>query len=176
MKAVAIGGSRKAPRDVLTLMGRTAQHLAKRGVQVRTGPLTAGPDRIARSAVYRLGLNNAFGYGISSMAFDAPGGVLCGNFPLCHWSSCRRYVADWPALERDEKEWWVAAHVQLTGRNSKEPARFALVWTPDGATRADQVSTDTGHTARLILLAELNQITLFNLAVSAHRQRFEALI
>lgn len=155
-------GSRETPADIQELMTKIAMALEKGSYQLRSGG-AAGAD-------------SAFEKGIiedSNKSIYLPyKGFNKNKSPK--YSDPSQEALDWakkahPYFEK-LGDFARSAHArnahQVLGDDLKDPVKFVVCWTPDGAEHTDEChSTDvTGGTRTAIVIATLNNIPVFNLA------------
>lgn len=179
MKAYAGIGSRKTPRDVLSLMRQLAARLASLDWTLRTGG-AEGAD---------LAFEIGAGPGLVELYLPEPG----FNIRMAHSAKLPRPRAN--GLQRpSERAYGIAAdhhpawqncgenarqlHArnvhQVLGADCATPSKFVICWTPDAATI--ETSKATGGTGQAIRIAVAYGVPVFNLASAETVERLTAFV
>lgn len=163
-------GSRVTPKDVLTFMTRTAQHLAGRGWTLRTGG-GDGADTAFRRGVANTKLLELY---YPWPGFDARMRPTLTRPTRAAYELSKGYHPTWNRLGNAAKALHARNAHQVLGPMLDAPASFVLCWTPDGG--IEITTTNTGGTGQAIRIAVGHGIPVFNLARADHREMCEALL
>lgn len=154
-------GSRETPPDILEFMEHAASRLSRRGYRLRSGAAHGADTAFARgagpSAVIYLpwaGFNGR------------KTGIVCGN-TLWMRSVAEDHHPAWDRCHRTAKALHTRNVAQVLGHDqSVPPSEFVACWTREGSGR--------GGTGQAIRIARSFGIPVFDLAIPASRQLFEA--
>jgi hypothetical protein len=153
-------GSRETPGPILATMSDIAEALARAGYILRSGAAD--------------GADHAFEIG----AQRVPAGSLEIYLPWkgFNGSTSLRYVVTeaalalaetvhphWAQLKDPVRKLHARNCYQVLGETLLRPAEFLICWTPDGCESELKRTRSTGGTATAIVLAQRNNIPIFNL-------------
>lgn len=160
MKTYAGVGSRRAPEDVLKLMGKIARRLAERGWALRTGGAEGADRAFERVARAGGGAVEVFlpwpGYnGYREGALKAPSPEAVRLAAALHPAWGRLSPAVQRLMARNSH--------QILGLDLNDPVAFVLCWTPDGAESEQECGPETGGTGQAIRLASRWGVPVVNL-------------
>lgn len=169
MKVYTGIGSRKTPPEVIELMTRLAATLQDAGWVLRSGGADGADMAFARGAgdqsrIYRpLGDRKRPGINEYDQAiWQRAQAIAQQHHPA--WERCGEYARGMHTRNV----------FQVLGDLLKEPSKFVVCWTPDGAEYAHETSRETGGTGTAIRIANTYQVAVFNLARPHSRARIEA--
>ena len=155
-------GSRETPSEILELMTKIAMGLEKGNYFLRSGG-AAGADSAFEKGILDSTHKSiylpykGFNYNNSNKYAEPSVGAL-------DWAKkVHPYFDNLGDFAR--KAHARNAH-QVLGDNLDDPVKFVICWTPDGAEHMNEChSTDiTGGTRTAIVIAEMNNVPVFNLA------------
>jgi hypothetical protein len=164
-------GSRRTPRDVLSLMEALAASMAADGWVLRTG-LSPGADQ----AFYRGAMSGAGDVELylpwagfeSGARLEVEGGrvrALCGPSPPA-WQLAPRFHKRWDELADDERRLLARDGDQVLGTGLLHPVRLVACWTPDGGLDGERLYQD--GTGQALRIAHHHGIPVLNLARPDH--------
>jgi len=152
-------GSRKTPKDIQNLMVSIAANLAAKGYTLRSG----GADGADKAFEYGCGVGAKEIY-LPNMA--TPEAMEIAAKYHGAWDKCSAYVRKLHGRNA----------FQVLGLDLKTPSKFLLCWTPDGCISHKIRSVRTGGTGTAISIADAYGIPVFNLKLTEHRVRLEAML
>lgn len=149
MKVYAGIGSRKTPRNILSLMTKSARRLDELGWTLRSGGA--------------LGADLAFEMGAGRKEIYLPWRNFNKNPSPLHridelaYAVARRYHPAWDRCTPAARKFHARNCYQILGRDLATPADFVLCWTPDG-----KVTGGTGQALRIAADYNVPVINMFN--------------
>ena len=152
-------GSRVAPADILVHMHQFAYDLARLGYTLRSG----GAD----------GADTAFEEGTrmtgATCEIYLPWPGFNGSKSMLTHPTAQAYghardvnLKRWGGLPQSHRKLFARNVHQVLGPSLTQHSSFLLCWTPDGCVSAATRTPKTGGTATAILIAEKNDIPVFN--------------
>jgi hypothetical protein len=168
VKAYAGIGSRQTPEEVLYLMTRAAEVLARQGWTLRSGHAPGADQAFEEGAgehaeVYLPWPKFERDVPILGRAHPRPSpdavAVAAGHHP------------GWQHLSPGARALHARNAHQVLGPDLRSPVTFVICWTPDGS--LDGSGRDTGGTGQALRIAASAGITVFNLVLPEHRVRVE---
>jgi hypothetical protein len=150
-------GSRDIPRAVGIRMQALAKRLAEQGVILRTGG-APGANAAFLSGVVSAGLREMYlpwpNFNRQFSQFSDPSEAAL--------DMAERYHPAWHRLNLSSRKLMACNTAQVLGPDLHTPARFVVVWTPDG-TEDHNTTPETGEAAQIIRVAADRKIPIFNL-------------
>ena len=134
MKVYAGIGSRKTPKNILSLMTKSARRLDSLGWTLRSG--------------------GALG---ADLAFELGAGRKEIYLPWRAYAMARRYHPAWDRCSPAARKFHARNCYQVLGRDLATPAEFVLCWTPQG-----KVTGGTGQALRIAEDYGVQIINMFN--------------
>lgn len=145
-------GSRKTPDKVLEIMTEVAQKLTEMHFILRSGGAEGADKAFAKGAHYRE-IWYPSEATKESMAIAA------------------MYHPAWESLNMFAKRLHGRNAFQVLGAYLKDPSKFVICWTPDGAINHAERSRSTGGTGTAISIASANGIPVYNLKREDHMEK-----
>lgn len=161
-------GSRRTPPDILKLMQLIALDLSAAGYTLRSG----GAD----------GADLAFEDGASKKEIFLPwkgfnnNTSLLYDIPVKAFEISAQYHPRWKALTQAAKKLMARNAQQVLGKNLDNPVEFVICYTPDGCTKGEERTKDTGGTGQAISIASSVNIPVYNLQREMDRQLVQELL
>jgi hypothetical protein len=161
MKYYAGIGSRETPPEVLREMEALAQSCAMMGYTLRSG----GAD----------GADSAFETGCDLIAAGAPKEIFLPwrgfnknqsplfEIPEKAFEISSQHHPRWQYLREPVRKLMARNAQQVLGKNLDTPVEFVICWTPDGCTKGEERTKDTGGTGQAIAIASAHNIPVFNM-------------
>lgn len=150
-------GSRDIPRDIGNKMKKIAERLATHGVILRTGG-APGANAAFLAGVVSAGLRETYlpwpNFNRQFSPFSEPSQEAL--------DMAEGYHPAWYRLNISSRKLMACNTAQVMGADLKTPARFVVVWTPDGV-EDHNTTPETGEAAQIIRVAADRKIPIFNL-------------
>lgn len=189
-------GSRRAPRDVLDLSMRIGEALARRGFSLRSGAAEGEDTAFEVGAIRgggRMGIWLPWpGFDQRRLGWAAGMGwretlEQAATLPRTRRRLFERPTAEamqiaarthprWATMKRSTQALQSRNSHQVLGHDCKTPSLFAVLWTEDGATLAEETTDATGGTGQAIRVCGLYGIPVHNLAREDHRRMWEGFV
>lgn len=163
-------GSRQTPEKTLTLMTSLAGLLGKDGWILRSGH-AIGADRAFEEGADNTQRNRSLKLEKHKEIFTPKARLSAAAFKMAEsihpaWHNCDEYAR--------------ACHArncyQILGSDLATPVKFVLCWTSCGSECEDDTSRSTGGTRTAIVLADRENIPVFNLKNDGALLRFRELV
>lgn len=156
-------GSRETPAESLEHMRRLAMELAGDGFGLRSGAAPGADSAFEQGCDDAQGAKAIFlpWAGFQKRQADAGTHVLPRNSPAMEIAA--KLHPAWPYLKPYARLLHSRNVMQICGFSLDEPARFALLWTKDGAQAGAETSQATGGTGMAIRIASLYGVPVINM-------------
>jgi hypothetical protein len=165
-------GSRRAPKAVLEAITAAARALAARGYTLRSGGADGCDTAFEAGAGQLRDIYLPWpGFGPTTRT-DHPLDAHSIPTPEAH-AIAREHHPGWNALSTISQALLARTSHVILGADLNTPVRFAICWTPDGATTA--TTRTTGGTGQAIRICTALEIPVFNIAVPDHAARLHHL-
>jgi hypothetical protein len=159
-------GSRETPPDVLKRFEVFARMAANQGLILRSGGADGADSAFEQGAIAAHGMMEIFlpweGFNHNTSTLHPPTADAYRLASTTHPA--------WNRLSRPAKLLIARNMHQVMGLSLKSPVRFVICYTSDGCQSHETYGRQTGGTGTAIKLASLNNIPVFNVALS---NRFE---
>lgn len=150
-------GSSEAPGHILDVMTSIAELLAGKGLTLRVSDQSGADQAFRRGSGGRYFMYTAIDTGFPGAI---PAELTGGNRPTL----ARRLNPRFPLLPRREKQWEITAVSLVAGICTSNHAKMLICWTPDGAVKPEEFTSETGNTARYLRIANQLNVPVYNLA------------
>lgn len=140
-------GSRKTPKEILSVMTTLASTLEDSGMILRSGG-AKGADTAFENGVKNLNNKEIF------YAYH----VTVESLKIAS-----KFHPAWEYLSEYVRRLHARSVFQILGKDLKTHSDFVICWTPDGAEKGDQTSKKTGGTGQAIRIADAYNIPVINL-------------
>lgn len=154
-------GSRKTPKEVLTLMTALAVFLAELGLTLRSGGAPGADSAFEKGCDRAAGLKEIFlpwkkfNYNQSPLFEVSSEAIELSRiyYPTPELFEIKPYIAK--LMGRNAQ--------QVLGQNLDSPVDFVVCWTPDGCETQQDRTKETGGTGQAIAIADAYSIPVYNL-------------
>lgn len=167
-------GSRTTPAEILDLMKKFAQRAAHQGWILRSGAAPGADTAFERGADAARGKKEIYlpyddycGRSIREEGVFVP--KLLENYQQAV-ELAEKYHPDFAALD-EYKEHIIRDGYQVLGQDLKTPVKLIICWTVDGCLSHQERTALTGGTGQAISLASERNIPIYNLQLTAHREK-----
>lgn len=160
-------GARETPEDVLELMERIAERMARKGWVLRTG-MSPGADRAFYRGARRAGGRMELYLPWRGFEAEAWEGDEDGRACVYESSSEEAYELaakhhpNWEEQSAQAKKLLARDGHQVLGIDLKSPAKLVVCWTPDGD--KDGSGARSGGTGQALRIAKAMGVPVLNLA------------
>ena len=155
-KAYAANGDDKAPESIQKQMTELAQFLDREGFVLRTNG-----SKVVGTA-FELGSNNKEIYLPWNKFNDKTSKFNKVGADAMELSA--KFFSRFKEIKEVAQKITAVNAYMVLGSNLRDPVKFLVVWTPDGAETTDKVNArTTGFTAQSIKIACASKIPVFNL-------------
>lgn len=140
-------GSRKTPKEILSVMTTLASMLEDLGMILRSGGAK--------------GADLAFEKGVKDS--DNKEIFYSHHANLESIKIASKYHSAWDFLPEYARKLHARNVFQILGKDLQTPSSIVICWTPDGAEKSEQTSKKTGGTGQAIRVADAYNIPIINL-------------
>ena len=159
MKYYAGIGSRETPDPILRMMYTIALRLSSHQYILRSGGAPGADTFFEKGAFFEDEYKQIF---LPWKGFNGNRSNLW-YIPPEAFEITARYHPAWKRLNEPARKLMARNAQQILGENLDTPVEFVICWTPDGCTRHETRTKETGGTGQAISIASSHGIPVYNL-------------